>query len=163
MSSPEDLEAFAIPSEPSKPPVTALEPTVSRETKIAFLAHILTGAPFMQRYEIATVGFVVFATVSAAELDSIRFLACLGVPHGQRDDRLRALMAVACVNRLEIDRHVIRPVKDRSWDSSFAYDDFVKSIPVGLLQIIESQYHEFSQTLALLISKVTDRSFWPTP
>jgi hypothetical protein len=162
MSSPDDLESFAIPEAPQQP-VAAAEPSVSRETKLAFLAHILTGAPFMQRYEIANVGFVVFATVSPSELDSLRFLSCLGVPHGLRDERLRSLMAVACVNRLEIDHHIIRPVKDRLWDSSFAYDDFVNGIPVGLLQIIESQYLEFSNTLALLISKVTDRSFWPTP
>jgi hypothetical protein len=164
MSSPTDLDQFEIPSspipEPAPPPY---EQALSRETKLAFLAHILTGAPFMQRYEVAAVGFIEFATVSPLELDSLRLLACCDVPNNLRGDRLRALMAVACVNRIEIDRRIIQVVRDRSWGSAHAYETFVDSIPIGLLQIIESQYADFSRTLALLISKVSDRSFWPTP
>jgi hypothetical protein len=117
----------------------------------------------MQRYEIANVGFVEFATVPAKELDDIRFLAGLGIPHNLRGERFRSLMAVACVNRLEIDHHIIAGVHDRSWSCSAGYDDFLTRIPVGLLHIIEGQYHDFSETLSALIKRVSDRSFWPTP
>lgn len=157
----DDLEQFAVPDE--QPAPIEEGPPVSREAKIGFLAHILTGAPFMERYEIAGVGFVEFATVSAGELDSIRRLAQIGVPVQYHSDRLRALMAVACVNRLELDHRILPGVRDRLWGTPAAYDDFVSSIPTGLLHIIESQYLDFSRTLSLLISKVTDRSFWPTP
>jgi len=164
MSSTADLEQFAVPSTPQPEPAQpAYEPQLSHETKLAFLAHILTGVPFMQRYELASVGFIEFATVSSAELDRIRGLSCLDVPNNLRGDRLKAIMAVACVNRLEIDRRIIPVVQNRSWESAYAYKTFIDSIPIGLLQIIESQYLDFSRTLTLLISKVTDRSFWPTP
>lgn len=164
MSTPDDLAQFEVPPAPEPSVAKPVEQdAIDKETKIAFLAHILTGAPFIQRYDVATVGFLEFATVSSVELDRIRYLSALGVPRKAATDRLRALLAVACVNRLEIDGRMIVPVQDRQWSSSLAYDTFIKTAPVGLLQVIESYYADFSRTLATLIGKVSDRSFWPTP
>lgn len=160
---PDDLEQFVVKqphADTSSPGVTEL---ISRETQIAFLAHILTGVPFMQRYDVANIGFVEFATVSATELDQLRRLAASEPSNVPGSDRLRSLLAVASVNRLEIDNRVFSPVHDRKWASSYAYDVFVESVPFGLLQLIESYYADFSRTLSSLIRKASDRSFWPTP
>jgi hypothetical protein len=163
MSEPDDLEQFAVPAEPEQPPAAAPPDPMSRETKLAFLAHILTGAPFMQRYEVANVGFLEFATVSSHELDRLRQIAGRLPTQELQHARFRELMSVACLNRVEIDHRIVTCISDREWINTTAYDEFLHRLPVGLLHIIESHYFEFSRVLSTLISKVSDRSFWPTP
>lgn len=162
MSTSNDLEQFAVHAE-SQPVQPATEVGIDREIRVAFLAHILTGVPFIQQYQIANLGFVEFATVSAAELDRLRYLAVRSSSPQEKGARLRRLLAVACVNRLEIDGRAIPPVQDRLWASAQAYEVFLSLVPVGLLQVIESYYLEFSGVMSRLVDKVSDRSFWPTP
>ena len=151
-----EFEKAAPVDKPREEPPVDTSPPVSDEAKIAFLAHIIAGAPFIQQYHIAEAGYIEFSTIPSEALINIRRLA--------RNDReqLHRLMSVASVRRIELGSTYISPVKG-DWSSLDVYEAYVHDLPAGLVNIIESQYLVFSQTLSTLINKVSDRSFWQTP
>lgn len=164
----EQLQDF---SKTQSEPVVEQAPvfTIPGDAKIAFLAHMLTGVPFIRSYDIARVGFVEFATVSPAELSLIRRLVHRDEQYDpaatkqNRNSRLSAYLAVASIQKLELDGKDIRVLDSRSWDSPASYNAFLERIPLGLYEVLLSLYREFSELFDTLIRKVKDRSFWPTP
>jgi hypothetical protein len=137
---------------------------VSDEAKLAFLAHILQGVPFRQYYDIANVGYIIFATVPTAEAERIYDLArgeeALGsaASPSNRRERIRSYMAAASVEKLVVGTNTYIGVQP--FDLT-AYAAFSEKLPAGLLSAIEHSYSAFSTTLKTLIESVTDRSFWP--
>jgi hypothetical protein len=159
-----DLEQFqqaAAAAPVETPPQDAR--VVSDEDKLAFLAHIMTGAPFIKQYNFGVDGLIELTTVPSDELFRIRLCVQNTFDKTAWEYMVRSMTIAASVRRCEVGGKIIAPVIDRSWAGTDAYSGFLERVPQGLLSIIESLYLDFSSTLSTLIDKVSDRSFWPTP
>ena len=142
----------------------------SDQDRVAFLAHILKGVPFLKKYELFG-GMVVveFTSLAPDTLENIYKFACVeestnpAAKPDNRRNRVAAYTAATSIKYLNVDNHAITTIRDISWDNDKYYLKFVKTVTPNLLAAIEMAYAKFATLVSTLIEKADDPSFYRAP
>jgi len=137
------------------------------EDRIAFLAHILKGVPFLKSYELfGNKVLVEFTTLGISTVEAIYRFACIeettnpAAKPENRYGRLQAYKAATSIKKLRVDGHIISGIGDVAWDSDKFYLIFAKTVTPDLLTAIEAAYTKYEGLISFLISKADDKSFY---
>ncbi len=142
----------------------------SDHDRVAFLAHIIKGAPFLKKYELFGGSVIVeFTSLAHDTVESIYRYACIeeatntAAKPDNRRNRVAAYTAATSIKCLSVDKHLITTIRDISWESDKYYLKFVKTVTPNLLAAIEVAYAKFATLISTLIEKADDPSFYQAP
>jgi len=142
--------------------------------KLAFMSHLLGGAPFVKTYELLGGELTLeFGSVDAATDAKLAQMVLADEKDGQgsQADRARRYNAYLLAASL---RRVARKGEPRvnvdlfsaggtAADWRKAYQSWQASMPRAQYLAIRASYRKFAKLLSELLERVDDPDFWPTP
>lgn len=145
-------------------------PEISDDQKLRFMAHILGGKPFSERYKLLGGAFLVeYRNLTPLEEESLSELVLRWerdqeLAKGRRRLRYRQLAMATAISSLQLEGVAVTPRFDANSKQFLEdYQAWLRGLSGGQYQLLDHCYARFRQLLEYLFERSTDPDFWPTP